>query len=133
MACIRPCRVGRSGKCPGDRSGKAFVRSVEAANYEIEVEGKKVQPLLVDVEHLEGQPLLSVRLDGKEILSTRLDTARYCLEAPMPSVTEGVTSVFEVRADGKVIQKARCSASINRFSLWRNMSIQGLEQLIPAG
>ncbi|WP_075556862.1 GH92 family glycosyl hydrolase [Parabacteroides timonensis] len=84
---------------------KVFVRSVEAANYEIEVEGKKVQPLLVDVEHLEGQPLLSVRLDGKEILSTRLDTARYCLEAPMPSVTEGVTSTFEVRADGKVIQK----------------------------
>ncbi|RGP18032.1 GH92 family glycosyl hydrolase [Parabacteroides gordonii] len=84
---------------------KAFVRSVEAANYEIETDGNKIQPLLVDVEHLEGQPLLSVRLDGKEILSTRLDTARYCLEAPMPSVTREVTSSYEVRADGKVLQK----------------------------
>lgn len=84
---------------------KAFVRSVQAANYEIEAEGNKAQPLLVDVEHLEGQPMLSVMLDGKEILSTRLDTARYCLEAPMPSVTEEVTSYYEVRADGKMIQQ----------------------------
>lgn len=86
---------------------KAFVRSVQAANYEIEVEGNKVHPLLVDVEHLEGQPLLSVRLDGKEILSTRLDTARYCLEAPMPSVSAEMTSSYEVRADDKLIQQGK--------------------------
>lgn len=86
---------------------KAFVRSVEAAGYEVSSDGRNSQPLLVDVEHLEGQPTLSVKLDGKEILSTRLDTARYCLEALMPSVSTPQVSKYEIRADGKLLQKGK--------------------------
>ncbi|WP_129698814.1 GH92 family glycosyl hydrolase [Parabacteroides goldsteinii] len=86
---------------------KAFVRSVKAADYEVATDSGNKQPLLVDVEHLEGQPALAVELDGKEIFSTVLDTARYCLEVPMPAVASSQISTFEVRADGKLLQKGK--------------------------
>ena len=40
----------------------AFVRSVKAADYEIELHGKTFQPLLVDIEHVKGSPELKVLL-----------------------------------------------------------------------
>lgn len=43
---------------------------------------ERVQPLLVDLEWLEGAPALSVELDGKEILNQRIETGRYQLESP---------------------------------------------------
>ena len=48
-----------------------FVRGVAPAPYELERNGKSVQPLLVDVEWLEGTPTLSVELDGREIFRGR--------------------------------------------------------------
>lgn len=84
---------------------KVFVRNISSANYEIKNDGKSYQPLLVDVEHLKGNPLLTVELDGQEILSTQLDTARYQLEAPMPAVASPTLSRYRVMADGKVLQK----------------------------
>lgn len=85
--------------------GQLFIRNVSAAAYETEANGQKSQPLLVDVEHLKGSPVLTVELDGKEILTEQLDTARYILEAPMPSVTSAVKSKYRILADGKVLQK----------------------------
>ena len=64
----------------------AFLRNVSPAAYETELGGKRVQPLLVDIEHLEGAPQLTVKLDDQEIFSAPLDTARYIFEAPMPAV-----------------------------------------------
>lgn len=37
------------------------------AEYEMEMDGAKIQPLLVDVEHLSGNPKLSVKLDGIDV------------------------------------------------------------------
>lgn len=85
------------------KNEKAFVRNVEAANYELSEKGKRVQPLLVDVEHLDGQPRLSVLLDNKKIFESILDTARYILEAPMPSVQKTTKSTYKILADGKMI------------------------------
>lgn len=82
---------------------KAFVRNVTAAPYEL-VEGEgSVQPLLVDVEWLEGTPTLSVELDGKEILNQRLEAGRYQLEAPMPTVKRSRNSDYRVLCDGREV------------------------------
>lgn len=86
---------------------KAYIRSVTAASYEIQQDGKQVQPLLVDVEHLQGQPQLSVVLDGEDIYTTTLDTARYCLEVPMPAVTTQQSSSYTIKVDGKTLQKGK--------------------------
>lgn len=84
---------------------KLFIRSVQVASYETDINGTRYQPLLVDVEHLSNNPVLTVELDNKEIYSQQLDTARYQLEAPIPVVTDTVNSTYRVLADGKVIQK----------------------------
>ena len=62
----------------------AFLRNVAPAEYEMEMDGAKIQPLLVDVEHLSGNPKLSVKLDGIDVFSAQLDTARYVFEVPIP-------------------------------------------------
>jgi predicted alpha-1,2-mannosidase len=90
---------------------KVFVRNVEAANYTLRAAGVDVQPLIVDVEHLEGTPTLTVELNGKEILTQTLDTARYLLEAPMPAVSKVTKSDYCIKLDGQVIRKGKVERS----------------------
>lgn len=82
-----------------------FIRSLEAAGYELKQGEKRVQPLLVDVEHLAGHPHLVVELDGEPVYQTVLDTARYQVEAPMPSVTQTKESSYRILVDGKELEK----------------------------
>lgn len=90
---------------------KAFLRGVEAANYEIEQNGKRIQPLLVDVEELSGHPTLEVEVDGKKVFTQQIDTARYVLEVPMSSVETTQKSQYVVRADGRIIGKGQIERS----------------------
>lgn len=91
--------------------GQVFIRNIEAADYEIEEAEKMFQPLLVEVEHLEGNPTLTVELDGSTILSTKIDSAYYQLEAPMPAVTSPVRSRYKILIDGKLTQKGDVTRS----------------------
>jgi predicted alpha-1,2-mannosidase len=84
-----------------------FIRKVEPADYEIQSPDGKIQPLLVDVEHLNGLPRLEVYLDGKIILSETVETGRYVYEAPMPAVLTSVKSSYEIKADGKTLEKGK--------------------------
>ena len=83
-----------------------FVRNVEAAAYELE-EGARYQPLLVELEHLAKNPVLTVELDGKTILTERIDSGYYQLEAPMPAVQAPTTSRYRILSDGKAIRKGK--------------------------
>ena len=38
-----------------EKPDKVFIRDIQPANYELSIDGNHFQPLLVDVEHLEGQ------------------------------------------------------------------------------
>lgn len=84
-----------------------YVRAVKPADYELEREGQRVQPLLVDVEHLEGSPHLSVKVDRNLVFETSLDTARYLFEVPMPAVTRKRESLYEIFVDGKKLTEGR--------------------------
>lgn len=82
---------------------KVFVRSVQAANYLLEKEKGKVQPLIVDVEYLSGTPCLKVELDGTEIWTKAVEIGRCQFEVPMPVVASPVQSHYRIWADNKVI------------------------------
>lgn len=86
---------------------KVYVRSIEAADYEL----GDGQPLLVDVEHLSGTPLIEVTVDGEKILKQHIHRGRYRLEATMPGVTQPVQSSYSVSCDGKVIAKGKVERS----------------------
>ena len=60
---------------------------------------------MVDVEHLSGNPKLSVKLDGIDVFSAQLDTARYVFEVPMPAVKKSRKSEYQVFVDGQLLEK----------------------------
>ena len=62
-----------------------FVRDVAAAPYESDHDGKRVQPLLVNVEWLGATPTLSVEIDGRELFNRRVEAGRSRFEVPMPA------------------------------------------------
>ncbi len=93
---------GPAAAHPG-KNEKLFIRTIEPANYEIKTNNGAAQPLLVDVEHLEGNPHLEVIVDGNTIFREAVETGRYIFEAPMPAVTSPRESSFEIMADGEVI------------------------------
>lgn len=81
-----------------------FVRSVTPARYEIVADdGRHMQPLLMDVEHLTPFEHLCVRLDGKDIYTTHIDTARYVIEVPMEAVRYEKTSTYMIFADNSLV------------------------------
>lgn len=82
----------------------AFIRNVKAADYEIENEGKPAQPLLVDVQHLAGDPILTALIDGHKILEKKVEDGRYVFEAPMPAVSSSKESRYEIKVDGRVVR-----------------------------
>jgi len=54
------------------RPNQLVVQSVAPAPYELVADGRRRQPLLVQVEHLRGAPRLQVRLDKQMIFSELL-------------------------------------------------------------
>ena len=120
----------------------AYVRNVKAGDYLIPGTGK--QPLLVDVEHLEGAPVVRVEIDGKVALEQRVEAGAYSLEAPMDTAdlksnrVEHVERVGSLHAlhvlHGKkntgcllmenVCGKERSSARRNVTRAWRGTSIR---------
>ncbi len=83
----------------------AFVRDVEAADYEIEKDGARYQPLLVDIEHLTGESLLRVTLDGEEAFRQTLAKDRYRYEVPMPAVKSPAASQYEIFVNDTVVRR----------------------------
>ncbi|HEX5026366.1 MAG TPA: polysaccharide lyase family protein, partial [Agriterribacter sp.] len=88
-----------------EKPEKSFVRNVQAATYELVQNGKKVQPLLVNIEHLQGLPGISVELDGAVIFKEKLEKGNYEFEAPMPAVETRRQSKYRILADGKLVDE----------------------------
>ena len=80
-----------------------YLRDVKAADFQ--TTSPVAQPLLVDIEHLSGHPLLEVKVDGKKILEKKKKKGRYILEAPMPVVKSPKTSHYIISADGAILDK----------------------------
>lgn len=93
------------------KPSRIYIRNIEAAAYETERNGSRFQPLLIDLEHLEGEPVLNVELDGMNILSKVIEKGRYCLEAPMPAVEKATTSSYKVKCGRKTV----ASGSVQRY------------------
>ncbi|MDQ7948201.1 MAG: GH92 family glycosyl hydrolase [Pedobacter sp.] len=81
----------------------SYVRSAQAADYEIALKNIHYQPLLVEVERLTGKPNLTVRLDGIQIFQEKLETGKYQFEAPMPAVKTAKISKYQVYSDGQLV------------------------------
>jgi len=88
-----------------ERPEQLFIRHVDAADYEIESNGTRVQALLVDVEHLSGEPHIAVKLDGQDVFSEVVEAGRYSFEVPMPAVKAPRQSDYEILVNGKLAER----------------------------
>lgn len=84
---------------------KLFVRHVAAANYSLTQDGKEIQPLLINVEHLSGKPKLSVELDGKNVFNEIVESGNYEFEVPMPIVSTPIRSRYKILVDHKIVEE----------------------------
>lgn len=89
--------------------GRAYLRQVATADYQLHE--PDVQPLLVDIEHLEGAPSVRVDVDGEIILEQTLEQGRYVLEAPMPAVLSEKQSSYRISLDGKTVDEGHITRS----------------------
>ncbi len=95
-----------------------FVRSARPAGYELTASGKRSQPLLLDLEHLKGKPVVSVKLDGVNILTEKPETGRYEFEAPMPAVSAAKTSRYEIFSNGRLIETGNIQRSPQKAAMY---------------
>ena len=100
-------KLSGSSKVALSLNNSAFLRKVVAATYEIVADGKRYQPLLVDIQHLSLKPIITVHIDGKEIFKERLDTARYQFEVPMASVLKKTESTYQIFSNGKLLESGQ--------------------------
>lgn len=82
----------------------AFIRHVNVADYEIENNGKPVQPLLIDVQHLSNEPVLTAFIDGQKIFDKKIEQGRYVFEAPMPIVKSAQESHYKIKINDHVVR-----------------------------
>ncbi len=99
------------GKAVVAENDQIFIRKITPAAYEIQDREIFYQPLLVDVEHLEGTPKLEVLLDGSLIFTESVETGRYTFETPMPAVSVQKESLYEIKVDGKVLESVKVTRS----------------------
>ena len=88
-----------------EKPGHLFVRGVQPADSELKTTTGSAQPLLVNVEHLEGSPEITVQLDRKIILKEKVDQGNYEFEALMPAVPNVKQSRYRILEDGKLIEE----------------------------
>jgi len=94
----------------------AFVRNVVPANYTLKQGRNDIQPLLIDVEHLQNSPTLIVNLDGKPIYEKVLEQGRYELEVPMPAVKKIKASAYSIFIDGHEVTRGSIERSPQQAS-----------------
>ncbi len=82
----------------------AFVRNVKAAHYATEDNGRPAQPLLIDVQHLANEPVLTALLDGQKIFEQKIEQGRYIFEAPMPAVSSVQESHYKIKLNDQVVR-----------------------------
>ncbi len=99
---------GPSGTRLQPQETKAYLRGVSMAGYQT---NSKVQPLLVDIEHLNGRPVVQLFLDGKSGYRQVLEKGRYELEVPLPAVSRPMKSNYEIKIDGKSVEKGTVTRS----------------------
>ena len=89
------------------KPSEILLRSVSAADYEIEIEANHFQPLLVELTHLRSNPNLKVLLDDKEIFNKEILEGTYTLEVPIPSVKKSKNSDYQIYINDKLLEKGK--------------------------
>jgi len=96
--------------------GKAFIRNIQPADYEIVDSGTRIQPLLLDIQHLQGHSEIVVELDKKVVFRETVEHGRNIYEVPMKAVDKPKESVYSILVDGKEIETGNIQCSPKKIN-----------------
>ncbi|SHJ07859.1 GH92 family glycosyl hydrolase [Pseudozobellia thermophila] len=94
----------------------AFIRDVSPARYEVKEQGIRSQPLLLDVQHLQGSPKIRVTIDGTSVFEEVVEHGRNIYEVPMPAVNRRKQSGYSIYLDGKIVEKGEVERSPQKLN-----------------
>ena len=98
-------RLEGSAKTILETPGEIFIRKVAPAHYELDKDGKNVQPLLILTDYLSGSPKVSVELDGITVFNEPVEKGQYEFEVPMPAVDKPTKSRYRILENGRVVEE----------------------------
>jgi predicted alpha-1,2-mannosidase len=78
-----------------------LIRDVSPGALDAVLEGKRAQPLLVDVQQVRGSAGVRVTLDGEVVFEDTIEQGRTILEVPLPSVSAPTESAVVITVDGQ--------------------------------
>jgi len=84
-----------------------FIRDVRSADYEITQSDRQSQPLLIDLECLQPEAKIQVKLAGGLIYEGRVEKGRTILEAPMPKVKARQEDSYEIFVNNRLVQTGK--------------------------
>lgn len=88
-----------------------FIHDVYPASYELKMNNKKVQPMIIDAQSFVKNSAISVELDQQKIFSETIEDGMYQLEIPMPQVMDYQESSYRILRDGVEIDKGKIMRS----------------------
>ena len=95
----------------------------------INEEKQTMQPLLLDVQHLQDVSKLNVELDGETIFEETIEHGRYEFEVPIKAVSKSKTSHYAILLDGKLVEEG----TIKRSPKEQNSLINYVDTKIGTG
>ncbi|EAR02941.1 GH92 family glycosyl hydrolase [Maribacter sp. HTCC2170] len=110
-------------------SKNILLREVAPANYEIANGSSRMQPMLVDLQHISGTPELTIQLDNEEIFKKKVEHGRKIFEVPMPIVETPFKSGYKVLVDDETIEEG----FIQRAPQDKNQNIDYVDTKIGSG
>ena len=122
--------VGPEDAVVREEHAGAYLRNIEPADYQLDEDS---QPLLIDLEHLEGTPQLEVLLDSEVIMEKEIEQGRYVLEAAMPAVRAKTESNYLVKLDGRTVAEGVVIREPQPLIMSRTISIREWELHIRVG
>lgn len=89
----------------------SLILSVKPANFEMIKEGKRTQPLLIDINQIDHDQELKIMLDGKLVVKRLVEQGHSILEVPMAVVSQQKSSVVKVISNDLVIYSGKVNRS----------------------
>lgn len=86
-----------------EKGTNSLITSVTAADFELEQEKMRIQPLLIDIHQIDQDQKLTIKIDGAPISERWVEKGHSILEAPMPAVKRKKKSLVEILSDGILI------------------------------
>ena len=96
------------------RPSGLFIRNTSMASYEVSDQGKAYQPLLVDLQHLEGSPVIEVHVDKQPLFSKVVESGRHIFEVPVHAVKTARKSTYQIFMDGKLMEEGEIKRTPER-------------------